>query len=81
MGSLCHEILRTGAQKLLSVFISKDKMKRQFQEQIKKTLGGGNSVMVDFPTAQGIECVQEVVQEEGLSYFVNIAMAESPVRA
>lgn len=68
-------------QKLLSVFLSKDKIKRQFLEQIKKTLGGGNSVMIDFPTAQGLECVQEVVQEEGLSYFVNIAMAESPVRS
>ena len=67
-------------QKLLSVFLSKDKLKKQFQESIKKTLGGGNSVMVEFPTSQGLECVQEVVQEEGLSYFVNIAMAESPVR-
>ena len=67
-------------QKLLSLFLSKDKLKKQFQESIKKTLGGGNSVMVEFPTSQGLECVQEVVQEEGLSYFVNIAMAESPVR-
>ena len=65
-------------QKLLSVFISKDKVKKQLQEKIKKTLGGGNSVMVEFPTSQGIECIQEIVQEEGLSYFVNIAMAASP---
>lgn len=66
-------------QKLLSIFISKDKVKKQVKEKIKKTLGGGNSVMIEFPTSQGIECVQEVVQEEGLSYFVNIAMAESPM--
>ena len=65
-------------QKILSVFLSKDKAKKQIQEKIKKTLGGGNSVMIEFSTSQGIECVQEIVQEEGLSYFVNIAMAESP---
>ena len=65
-------------QKLLSVFLSKDKAKKQIQEKIKKNLGGGNSVMIEFSTSQGIECVQEIVQEEGLSYFVNIAMAESP---
>ncbi len=63
-------------KKLLGVFVSKDKQKTAFQDKINKALGGGNTVMVDFSPSQGLECLQELVQETGLSYFVNIATAD-----
>lgn len=68
-------------QKLLSVFLSKDKQKRQFQEKIKKASGGGNAVMAELPSSQGTEYLQELAQEAGLSYFINIASMDSSLRS
>lgn len=66
-------------KKLLGIF-SKDKTKEQFKETIKKSLGGGNAVMVEIASSQGSRYVLEAVQEEELSYFASIAMVETSAR-
>lgn len=55
---------------ILSLF-SKDRFRSKFLETIKKASGGGNAVMVAITSTQGMEYLQELVQEEGLSYFLN----------
>ena len=69
----------TTQKKLLGMF-SKDKRRVQFKDEIKKASGGGNAVMAEITSTQGTECILEIVQEEGLSYFVSMEMVEASSR-
>ncbi len=69
----------TTQKKLLGMF-SKDKSRSQFKDEIKKASGGGNAMMAEITSTQGTECILEVVQEEGLSYFVSMEMMEASSR-
>lgn len=52
-------------------FTSKEKFRQHFQATVKKASGGGNAVMTEITSTKGTECLQELVQEAGLSYFLN----------
>lgn len=58
-------------QKNILGLFSKEKLRGKFLETIKRASGGGNAVMAAITSAQGSEYLQELVQEAGLSYFLN----------